>query len=85
MEEKLVACANIIPTIDSLFVWDGELKDEKEALLIMKSNTAQNERAEEILAKYHPYDTPCLISLPASDVNSSYFQWLEKQLKSSET
>jgi len=78
VQEKLAACANIVERINSIYIWQGEMMDDAEALLILKTSPA---RVDELLTRLrglHSYKTPCFAVLQA-DVNLSYGQWVYDQ------
>lgn len=77
--EKLAACVNLLPAVRSFYVWQGELEDETEVLLVIKSRPEHFERIEAWLQEHHPYDVPEIVALPASRVSESYLAWLIAQ------
>ena len=77
LEAKLAACVNIISSISSLYSWDGEICDDEEALLIVKTRAELIENAlipavEEI----HPYKVPEIIALPIVLGARNYLEWI---------
>lgn len=83
LEEKLVACGNIISGMESMYWWDGKIETSSEYILILK--TLKTPDAEKTVQKrvleLHPYDVPCVMTLPILGVNESYRKWLEESLK----
>lgn len=83
LEEKKVGCANILPAMESLYWWQGRIEQSAESVLILK--TAAYENAQEIIARrleeLHPYEIPCIMTLPVLGINESYKNWLEESLK----
>ena len=80
VETKLAACANIIPDILSLFIWDKQFCEEEEVLLVVKS--IQNKLGE-IVAKVkalHSYDVPEIIVIPIIDGSKDYLDWLQESI-----
>lgn len=76
IEERLVACANIIDRIRSLYWWEGEVKDVPEAVLIVKTTA---ERVEAVVARVkelHSYDCPCVVALPIEAGNPDFLDWI---------
>lgn len=78
VEEKLVACTNIVP-ITSVFNWDGMQTDE-EFGIIMKTIEDLVEVASERLKELHPYELPCVIWLPVSG-SHEYLEWIHESLE----
>lgn len=81
VNEGLVACANILPGVSSIYRWQGELCRDSEWLLMLKSDAAHLPALEQRLLALHPYQTPAFTVLPASHVNDGYGRWLHDSLK----
>jgi periplasmic divalent cation tolerance protein len=78
VEERLAACANMVSSIRSLYRWQGKIWDEKEWLLIIKT---QKDRFDELANKVkalHSYSVPEIIALPIIEGPASYFHWIEE-------
>lgn len=73
---KLVACANLVPRIESHYWWQGKLESGTEVLIIFKTTRAKLAALERLLVAEHPYDTPEFITLPLSEGNAKYLDWL---------
>ena len=78
VEEKLAACCNIVPQIRSIFSWKGEVCDEQETLLIVKSRGSMFERIKERVIQLHSYDVPEIIALPIRFGLQDYLEWIDK-------
>ena len=74
---RLVACANIMPRIESHYWWQGKLESSREVLLVMKTTTTRLATLEELIVAQHPYDTPEFIVLPITCGNQRYLAWLQ--------
>lgn len=76
VQEKLAVCANIFNDIDSIYEWEGSLRQEKEAVLIVKAKGSVLQdlivRAKELSS----YDCPCIVSLPIEGGHKDYLDWL---------
>ncbi len=79
VEKKLAACGNIISPIRSTFRWKGELCDESEALLIVKSTAGHFEAIVEETKKMHGYEIPEIIALPIVMGSQDYLQWISDE------
>jgi periplasmic divalent cation tolerance protein len=77
LEEKLIACGNIVDPVSSLFWWQGKIEEEKEILVIMKSNEKLFKKLSERVTELHSYDVPEILALPIVDGSSSYLDWLK--------
>ncbi|MDY6855259.1 MAG: divalent-cation tolerance protein CutA [Thermodesulfobacteriota bacterium] len=82
VEDELVACANIIPQIRSIFHWKGEVCDESEILLIMKSRAVLFEKIVDRVITLHSYDVPEIISLSILSGSKDYLNWIAEVTKS---
>lgn len=80
IEERLVACANILPGATSLYMWNQEVTRATETILIAKTTTRRVGETRLRILELHSYDCPCVISLPVSGVNSEYAEWIEKSV-----
>lgn len=80
VERNLAACCNLVPQVRSLFKWEGELRNEEETLLIIKS---QEQKFPELLAairSLHSYEIPEVISIPLSGGSEEYLDWIRRSL-----
>jgi len=76
LEERLIACGNIVDSVCSLFWWEGEIEEEREVLVVMKSSEGFFKRLSERVAELHSYDVPEVLALPIVDGSPSYLEWL---------
>jgi periplasmic divalent cation tolerance protein len=77
LEEKLIACSNLIDPISSFFWWKGKIEEEKEVLVIMKSHEKLFKKLSKRVTEVHSYDVPEILALPIVDGSSSYLDWLK--------
>lgn len=76
LDEGLIACANILPEMTSLYVWQGERHEDAERGVIFKTDAALLDRALARLAALHPYDTPAAIGWRADVAAPATLEWL---------
>lgn len=76
LEERLIACANIVPGVTSVYRWKGEVKTDAEVLMILKTRTAMLEQLEQRIQELHPYEVPEIISLPSGWTSEPYARWV---------
>lgn len=79
LDKKLIACANIFP-IESIYKWEGKVKNESEFVLIGKTLANKFEKIKKEIEKIHSYNIPCIIKIPVSS-NKKYYDWVKKSLK----
>lgn len=81
LEQKLIACANMVP-VQSLFMWEGEIQDEAEVLLILKTQSAVfQEKLVAAIKAIHSYDVPEIIATPIVMGSLDYLQWISKEVR----
>jgi len=81
LKSRLVACANLIPKIESHYWWQGKLESSAEVLIIFKTTKTKLKALEKLILDNHPYDTPEFIALPITAGNKRYLDWLSKSVR----
>ena len=76
LDERLVACANLVPGLRSLYVWRGERGEARECGALFKTDAVLLERACARLAELHPYDTPAVSGWRADTTAAATADWL---------
>ena len=77
IDEKLAACVNIVPLVQSMYWWDGKVEQGDEALLVVKTTRAVIPQLDDLLKAIHPYDNFELIALDVVAGSSNYLQWID--------
>jgi periplasmic divalent cation tolerance protein len=77
VEKKLVACVNIVPKIRSIYFWNGQVCDDTEVLMIMKTRGALFEDLKTAVKELHPYEVPEIISWNIEKGLESYLKWID--------
>lgn len=80
VEERLAACINILPHVRSVYRWKGKVEHSAECLLIVKTSKDKLAQTERRLQALHPYDTPELLVVKSSGVNTEYAKWFVESL-----
>ena len=81
VEKKLAACVNIIPGLTSIYKWKGELYNETECLMIIKTKKNLFEDIKTEILSLHPYDLPEIVSLPIDKGLPGYLDWIRNNTK----
>ena len=77
VEEKLVACVNIIPQIKSIYWWEGKVCQDDEVMLISKTKQSLFTTLMDRVKAMHSYEVPEIISFPISEGSPEYLHWIE--------
>lgn len=80
VKQRLAACVNIIPGVQSVYLWQGELETAQEHLLVIKSQQTQLAAIEAAIKAQHPYQTPEIISLAIDGGSAEYLNWIDSCL-----
>lgn len=75
VEERLVACGNVVPAVRSTYVWKGELCSEEESLVVMETPRDRVAAATARLRMLHPYECPKILVVDPTSVNGDYAAW----------
>ena len=78
---KLAACVNIVPNIQSIYTWQGEVVEEKELLLLIKTSQEKFPELETFIKQHHPYEVVELIATPICQIASDYKKWCLESLQ----
>ena len=76
IERRLAACVNIVPQIESVYRWQGEVESATEWLLIIKTTADAFEQLRDAIGKLHSYDVPECIEIAVEDGSESYLEWI---------
>lgn len=80
VEERLVACANVVAGITSIFRWQGTVQRESEVLVILKTTADDVAALEKRVVELHPYEVPELIVLPVEAGHAPYLEWVRGEV-----
>ncbi len=81
LDERRVACTNIIPGVSSLFWWQEKLDSAQENLLIAKTKVSQLDEVVRLVKENHSYDVPEIIAVPIIGGNQDYLEWIDNEVK----
>lgn len=77
VEERLIACGNVIDGMESVYWWKGKIETSQEAILIAKTDRRNAEIVTARILELHSYETPCVVALPIEGGNPEYLAWVE--------
>ena len=76
VEERLAACVNILPRVQSIYRWQGRVESATEIPLFIKSTAASYPALESVIRRHHPYDVPEIIAVPVTQGLPAYLNWV---------
>ena len=79
VEERLAACVNRLPGVLSTYRWQGEIREDAEVLLLIKTTATRLAALERRLLELHPYQVPELIAVPVAQGHAAYLDWVRQQ------
>jgi periplasmic divalent cation tolerance protein len=81
LNNRLAACVNIIPKINSLFWWNGKLDSAQESLLLVKSKASVLHEIVTLVKEIHSNEIPEIVALPIVGGNPDYLDWISREVK----
>ena len=85
VRKKWVACANILPYVDSFYLWDGKMQEEKEVKVFFKTKDELFPKVRDYIIQHASYDVPEVSKIPITDANPDYITWLFEHLAEEES
>ena len=79
MRHKLAACVSMVDRVHSVFSWDGEVCEEKDVLLMIKTRRSHYGKVKLVIEDINGYVVPEIIALPIVDCSEDYLKWLVKE------
>lgn len=82
VQTGLAACVNILDHMNSMYIWQGEFQDDREAVMVAKTT---KDKVSELIAAVrsrHSYECPCIVALPISDGHPDFLKWIADQVTS---
>ncbi|MEW5894269.1 MAG: divalent-cation tolerance protein CutA [Candidatus Omnitrophota bacterium] len=79
LEQRLIACSNIVEHVNSIFHWEGSIDNASEALVIMKSRRNLFQDIKKTVKEQHSYDVPEIIAFQIVDGDEDYLNWVAKE------
>lgn len=79
VHERLVACANVLDSVTSLYWWENDVQTDTEAVLISKTRTENVGQVIARVREIHSYECPCIVSWPITQASPQYLDWLMQE------
>lgn len=76
LDEKWIACGNIVKDIQSLYFWQGKVQNDSEVLMILKTRQDLFQKISSKIKSLHSYDCPEIMALPVAAMNDDYQKWM---------
>jgi periplasmic divalent cation tolerance protein len=76
VEERLAACVNLLPVMESVFRWEGQVEHDSERQVIVKTSRDRVVALWDRIREIHPYEVPEFVVLPIVDGSEAYLRWL---------
>ena len=76
VEERVAACVNVVPGLQSVYRWKGEVHHDTEAMLLVKTTRDRFEALKQAVLKHHPYELPEVIAVPVDRGHTPYLEWV---------
>ena len=80
VESQLAACVNVLPGVESIYRWQGEVRLEAEAIVLIKTTRGRLNELEAWLQTNHPYEVPEILVLTPESGSARYFQWVRESV-----
>jgi periplasmic divalent cation tolerance protein len=81
VEERLAACVNLLPPMDSVYRWEGQVESDTERQVIIKTARERIVALWDRIRELHPYETPEFVVLPIQDGSDAYLRWIGESTK----
>lgn len=76
VEERLAACVNLLPAMQSVYRWEGQVEQDTERQVVIKTTRERVVQLWDRVRDLHPYDVPEFVVLPIVDGNDAYLRWI---------
>ena len=81
VEKGLVACVNLVPGVNSVYLWEGKICEEGEVLAVMKTTKEEYPQLEKHLGEVHPYEVPEILAIPSVAGSEGYLDFVRKAVR----
>lgn len=77
INKRLAACVNIIPKMESIYMWEDKIQSSSEVVMLVKTTKSKSKAVIKLLTDGHSYDCPCVIELPINGGNPDFLKWIK--------
>jgi periplasmic divalent cation tolerance protein len=81
VEQRLAACVNMLPAVQSVYRWNDVVEEAAEVTLLIKTTTARYDELEQAIRALHPYELPEVIAVPVSAGSPAYLGWIAQETR----
>jgi len=85
LDARLIACANLVPHIESIYRWQGKVETGREILMLLKTSRPKLKALERLILRLHPYDTAEFLVFPIESGTRKYLAWITDSLRRGQT
>ena len=79
LEAHLIACASILPGVESIYRWEGKIEESQEVKVILKTVHSQYAATQKYIQSHCSYEVPEIAQIRVTDGNPAYLSWVEKE------
>ena len=80
VEERLAACVNVLPPMTSIYRWQGQVEQDREQQMVIKTEAGRVDALEARIRELHPYELPEFLVLPAGGGSAAYLAWVRESV-----
>lgn len=81
LEDRLIACANIVDGLESIYRWQGEVRESQEALLLAKTTEDKIPAVVDAVKAMHGYQLPCIVAFPITTGLPAFLKWVSEEVE----
>ena len=81
LERRLIACANILGPIKSLYSWEGKLEESQEIAVLFKTTSEKAQELIDVLQDLHSYETPAILEIPVGKSAPAFCNWVSQEVR----
>lgn len=85
VEERLAACANIVPNMYSIYRWEGKIVEDTETIIFLKTDASRLQQLVSVICEHHSYSVPCVTAFRIEGGNPQYIDWVNEELNTPAT